>query len=147
MATGSRRRLFLAVAMASVVCFGVIGSVYAEPFPLEPYISITIPDGLDFGSIPYPGNHVFTPQLTAHITANCPHHAEVSLQPFVREGGGSIPLDRSTVALLNPISSPVGTPPGGADATFNLRFDIETKFEDKPGAYSGSLVITVMAGP
>ena len=70
MVDGRRRRLFLAVARASVVCFGAIGSVYAEPFPLEPYISITGPDKLDLSDIPYPGDYVFTPSGNTYDYCN-----------------------------------------------------------------------------
>ena len=146
MATGSRRRLFLAVAMASVVCFGVIGSVYAEPFPLEPYISITIPDGLDFGSIPYPGNHVFTPTFAMHIAANVPHHVEMSLSAL-SHGGGSSYITPTNLQVLNPLSSGKGTPIGGVDVNVQLQFDIKTTMADRAGTYQGTLTITAMAGP
>jgi len=143
-ATGRRRRLFLAVA--SVVCFGVIGSVYAEPFPLEPYISITIPDEIDLGSVPYPGNHVFTPSFVMHIAANIPHHIEMSMSPLSHTNGSStiIPIN---FKMSNPLSSGKGTPIGGVDVNVQLQFDIKTMMADQAGTYQGTLTITAMAGP
>jgi hypothetical protein len=70
----------LALAMASVLCFGAAGVVCAKPLPLEPYLS----------SIAHPGSHVFTPTLTMYIAANVPHHVEASLAAFTRDGGAMV---------------------------------------------------------
>ena len=55
-----------------------------------------------------------------------PYHVEVSLEPFIRAGGGSIPLDLTSVQMVTPISSPVGTSIGGEDVEFN--FSLEATF-------------------
>lgn len=57
-----------------------------------------------------------------------PYHVEVSLEPFIRAGGGSIPLDLTSVQMVTPISSPVGTPIGGEDVDVELKFSLETTF-------------------
>ena len=145
-ASGRGRRLFLALSVAWVVCFGVIGSVYAGPFPLEPYISITIPDELDFGSIPHPGNHVFTPSFAMHITANVPHHVEMSISHLSHTNGSST-ITPVNLQVLNPISLGKGTPIGGVDVNVQLQFDIKTTMADQAGTYQGTLTITAMAGP
>lgn len=146
MRVGRVKRLFLALGIASVVCFGFVGIVYAEPFPLEPYIIITIPDELDFGSIPYLGNHVFTPTFAMHIAANVPHHVEMSLSALTHTQGGST-ITPTNLQVLNPISSGRGTPIGGVDVNVQLQFDIKTTMADQAGTYQGTLIITVMAGP
>lgn len=82
-----RKTLFFVLAVAFVLCFGAAGVVYAKPFSIEPYISITIPDRLDLDSIMQPGNHVFTPTFATHIAANVPYHIKVSLAACMRNGG------------------------------------------------------------
>ncbi len=141
-----QKRLFLVLATASVLCFGFVGTVHAGPFPLEPYISITIPDELDFGSIPHPGNHVFTPTFSMHIAANVPHHVEMSLSALTHTQGSST-ITPANLQVLNPISSGKGTPIGGVDVNVQLQFDIKTTMADQAGTYQGTLTITAMAGP
>jgi len=103
---------------------------------------------LDLGSVPpQPGSYDLLATLTLHITANCPYHVEVSLEPFIRAGGGSIPLERTSVRMVGPISSPVGTPIAGEDVDVELNFNIETTLEDLAGTYTGTVTFTIMEGP
>ena len=141
-----RERLFLILGILSVVCFGFVGTGYAAPFPLESYISITIPDELDFGSIPHPGNHVFTHTFSMHIAANVPHHVEMSLSVLGHSSGSSY-ITPTNLQVLNPISSGQGTPIGGMDVDVQLQFDIKTTMADQAGTYQGTLTITAMIGP
>ena len=113
----------------------------------EPYLSISVAEGLNLGNIGQPGQHVFTQTLTVHIMANIGHHLEVSLQPFVGPANKSIPIERTSVEMLNPISSPGETSPGGVDVKLNLKFNIETRFEDPAGSYTGTLTLTIIPGP
>lgn len=125
------------------------GKFAGPPLPSgQPYVSMSIAPGeLDLGSIPQPGSYDFPATLTLHITANCPYHVEVSLEPFIRAGGGSMPLERTSVRTVGPISSPVGTPIAGEDVDVELNFDIETMFQDLPGTYRGTITFTIMEGP
>jgi hypothetical protein len=114
----------------------------------QPYVSMSITPGMfDLGIIPRPGSHDLQATLTLHIIANCPYHVEVSLEPFIRAGSGSIPLDRTSVQMVTPISSPVGTPIAGEDVGVELNFNIETTFQDLPGTYTGTVTFTIMEGP
>ena len=83
------KSLFLVLAMASVLCFGTAGVVYADPFPIEPYISITIPAKLDLGSIVHPGSHIFTPTLTMYIAANVPYHIDINIETSLNDIAGT----------------------------------------------------------
>lgn len=127
----------------------VKGKFAGPPLPYgQPYVSMSVTPGeLDLGSIPQPGSYDLSATLTLHITANCPYHVEVSLEPFIRAGGGSIPLDRTSVQIVTPISSPVGTPIAGEDVGVEFNFNIETTFQDLPGTYTGTITFTIMEGP
>lgn len=117
--------------------------------PYEPYVSISVttPGQLDLGSFPpQPGSYDLQATLTLHITANCPYHVEVSLEQFIRAGGGSIPLDHTSVQMVTPISSPVPTPIAGEDVDVELNFNIKTTFEDLAGTYTATVTFTIMEG-
>lgn len=114
----------------------------------QPYLSMSVTPGqLDLGSFPpQPGSYDLQATVTLHITANCPYHVEVSLEQFIRAGGGSIPLDRTSVQMVTPISSPVPTPIGGEDVDVELNFNIKTTFEDLAGTYTATVTFTIMEG-
>jgi len=115
----------------------------------QPYVSISVTPGqLDLGSIPpQPDSYDIQATLTLHITANCPYHVEVSLEQFIRAGGGSIPLERTLVQMVTPISSPGPTPEAGEYVDVELNFNIKTTFEDLPGTYTATVIFTIMEGP
>lgn len=127
----------------------VTGKFAGPPLPSgQPYVSMSFTPGeFNLGAIPQPGSYDLPATLTLHITANCPYHVEVSLEPFIRAGSGSIPLDRTSVQMVTPISSPVGTPIAGEDVDVELNFNIETTFQDLPGTYTGTVTFTIMEGP
>lgn len=137
-----------------IVCAGLVGSAQAvppvQPYPIEPFVSISIvsPSELNLGSIPQPGGYNLPAALTLHVAANCPHHVEVALtRPFTHDGGGgSISFDRSSVKMLHPVSSPVGTPPEGLDVDVELNFSVETTFADLAGSYTGAITFTIQPG-
>lgn len=137
------------LSLVVLVTLQVSLSLGGSPLPSgQPYVSMSVTPGeLYLGSIPRPGSYDLPATLTLHITANCPYHVEVSLEPFIRAGGGSIPLNRTSVQMVTPISSPVGTPIGGEDVDVELKFSLETTFAAVPGTYTGTVTFTIMEGP
>ena len=142
---GGDKRLFVILA-AALACLTFMPHAAAEPFPIEPYISIDIPQELDFGAIPHPGNHVFTPTFSMHLAANIPYHVEISLSTLTHTGGNST-ITPTNLQMLNPISSNVGTPIGGEDVDVQLQFNIETTTANTAGTYNGTLTVTAVPGP
>ena len=137
------------LSLVVLVTLQVSLSLGSSPLPSgQPYVSMSItPSELNLGAIPQPGSYDLPATLTLHITANCPYHVEVSLEPFISAGSGSIPLDRTSVRIVGPISSPVGTPIAGEDVDVELNFNIEITFQDLPGTYTGTVTFTIMEGP
>jgi len=135
-----RESLFLVLAVAITVCFGHVGAAKADS-----YIIVSAPSSIDLGSITTFGNHVLTPTFKMTIESDSSHHVEFSLSNLTHASGSSTisPANLTT----NPISSPIGTPPGGVEVGVNMQFDITTTNAEKAGAYSGTLTVTVMPGP
>jgi hypothetical protein len=71
----------------------------------------------------------------------------LSLKPFICAGGGFMPLDHTSVQMVTPISSPVGTLIGGEDVDVELKFSLETAFAAAAGTYTGTVIFTIMEGP
>jgi hypothetical protein len=132
--------------MTFVFFFGFQVTLYAEPYPLESFASISVPDGINLGNISEYGQQTFNSTIKAHITANCPHHIGASIGAFANPKGGLIPKEKTSVEMTPPLSSPRGTPPQGVDVDINLKFTIDIESSDLAGEYTGSLVLTVMAG-
>ena len=119
----------------------------AESLPLEPYLSVSLSvTELDFGSIPNPGDHVFSPTFSMHIAANIPHHIEMSMSQLTHANGVST-IVPSDFQILTPISSGKGTPFGGEDVDVQVQFSIHTATSDIAGQYQGMLMITAIPGP
>ena len=138
-----RATLFPAITF---VLFYFWGGAMLQAQPPEPFASISVPDGIDLGNVANYGQQTFNSTLKAHITANCPHHITASVGAFTNPNGGLIPIGRTNVEMTPPLSSPIGTPPEGVDADINLKFTIDIESSDLAGEYTGSLVLTVMAG-
>ncbi len=100
--------MFLAVTL--MFCFGAEATLYAQPYPLEPFASISVPDGINLGNISKYGQQTFNSTIRVHIAANCPHHIDASIGAFVNPHGDLITKDRTKVEMAPPLSSPRGTP-------------------------------------
>jgi len=135
-----RENLFLVLAIAITVCLGHVGIAKADS-----YIIVSAPSSIDLGSITTFGNHVLTPTFPMTIESDSSHHVELSLSDLTHASGVSTisPANFTT----NTISSPIGTPPGGASVNVNMQFDITTTSAEIAGAYSGTLTVTVMPRP
>jgi hypothetical protein len=137
------RKVFPIVAVVCFVCFGAVGTLSAE----DPYINISLPVAeLDFGSIPNPGDHVFSPTFSMHIDANIAHHIEISMSQLTHTSGIST-IAPNGFQVLTPISSSQGTPFGGEDVNVQVQFSVNTSGGDRAGQYRGMLVITAIPGP
>ena len=136
-----RENLFLVLAIAITLCFGHVGAAKADS-----YIIVSAPNSIDLGSIATFGNHVLTPTFEMTIESDSSHHVELSLSDLIHEDGVSIisPVNFTTTPTM---SSPVGTPTGGAKVSVNMQFDITTTNKELAGGYSGTLTVTVMPGP
>ena len=135
-----RENLFLILAIAITVCFGHVGAAKADS-----YIIVSVPSSIDLGSIATFGNHVLTPTFPMTIESDSSHHVELSLSNLTHVSGVSTISPANFT--MNPISSPVGTPPGGASVDVHMQFEITTTNAERAGAYSGTLTVTVMPGP
>jgi len=141
-----RRHATLFLAVTLMFCLGAEATLYAQPYPLEPFASISVPDGINLGNISKYGLQTFNSTIRAYITTNCPHHITASIGALANPKGGLIPMERTKVEMTPPLSLPRGTPIGGVDVDLNLRFTIDIESSDPAGEYTGSLVLTVMAG-
>ena len=133
--------------IAFIFFFGGQVTLYAQPYLLEPFVSISVPTKIDLGTVTPYGQQIFNSTITVHIIANCPHHIEASIEAFSNPEGGLIPKERTKVEMVPPLSSPKGTPIGGVDVNINLMFTIDIESGDPAGKYTGTLVLTVTAGP
>lgn len=137
--------LFLTI-ITFIFFFGPQVTLCAQPYPLEPFASISVPDGINLSNISKYGQQTFNSTIKAHIIANCPHHIAASIGAFTNPKGGLIPKEKTKVEMVPPLSSPRGTPLDGVDVDINLRFTIDIESSNPAGEYTGSLVLTVIAG-
>jgi hypothetical protein len=138
---------FFLTIITFIFFFGPQVTLYAQPYALEPFVGISVPTTIDLGSINQFGQQTFNSVVKAHIIANCPHHIEASIGAFANSAGDLIPKERTKVEMVPPLSSPIGTPVGGVDVNINLMFTIDIQSSDPAGKYTGTLVLTVTAGP
>jgi hypothetical protein len=136
-----RENLFLVLAIVITVCFGHIGAAKADS-----YIIVSVPSSIDLGSITTFGNHVLTSTFPMTIESNSSHHVELSLSNLTHVSGGST-VSPANFTTSPTMSSPIGTPPGGASVNVNMQFDITTTNKEKAGGYSGTLTVTIIPGP
>lgn len=133
---GKSTLVFLVVLC--VVWFGVCTGAIAGP-----EITVVIPDELNIGSIPYPGEHILGCPFVVHVVSpDIGYAVDFSFSPFVHQNGSIIPLSR-TILSTPQINRPP-TPLLGEDQDINLQFAITTESTDAPGNYMGKLMITVM---
>jgi len=142
--------------MIAATAGAVTQSVQARPI-IVPYVRVSVsPENLDLGSIPQPGVFDSPATLTVHVAANTVHGGVVvsMAAPLVGPGEATIPLARTWVkmpvsgefvALTAPVivTGPMG--PGVVDIP--LKFRVETDLANRPGTYSGTLVVTCGVAP
>ncbi|KPL25110.1 MAG: hypothetical protein AMJ75_02040 [Phycisphaerae bacterium SM1_79] len=132
---------------------------FVEGYPVEPFVTMSIASGeLDLGEVSNPGINSLAGRLTAHIVANCPHRVEASFTPFIRRGGGGTIPAEDTSVRINGVSVPITghgvpivssvepTPAGGVDVPIDLEVTVGSVWQYPAGAYTGTLVLTIMAG-
>jgi hypothetical protein len=76
--------------MTFVFFFGSQVTLYAQPYSLEPFASISVPDGINLGNIGQYGQQTFNSVIKAHITANCPHRIEASIGETLKNRRNSV---------------------------------------------------------
>ena len=108
-----------------------------------PEITVVIPDKLDIGRIPYPGDHTLGCPFTIHVVSpDIGYSVDFSFSEFTNQDGGIIPLSRTIIDA--PQINRVPTSLLGEDQDINLTFNMTTTFTDLAGTYTGNLTITVM---
>jgi hypothetical protein len=125
----------------------------------EPYVHVTVPrEPLRLGEACRPGMQEMRSCLTAHVVANCPYHIQASFQGLRHERGAAFSPKHVSVAI-NGKATPIGTgkvtvaqsnkptTSAGEDVPLDLRVGVMNLPLYPAGRYSGTLVITVMAGP
>jgi hypothetical protein len=142
-----RRRATLFLAVILMLCFGAGTALYSQPYPLQPSVSISVPSSIDLGSVTPLGQQIINSAVKAHIAANCPYHITASIGAFTNSAGNIIPAERTKVEMMSQSSWVKGTPIGGIDVVMNLKFTIDVAFSDPAGKYTGTVILTVMAGP
>jgi len=141
--------------LAGAVLAALSQAAYALP-RVERYVEISVtPEELDLGSVPQPGAYDSPAELTVHVAANCVHGGVVATAtPLKLSEGIEIPLERFFVKIpatgqYVPMTAPVVITgpmmPGVFDVV--LKFRVETRLENPPGTYTGTLTFTLAAGP
>lgn len=134
------RRLFPIIAVVCVVCFGSVGPLFAA----DPYIFITLPDVIDFGSIPYPDTHSLSHVFLMTVNATVDYHIEIDLSDFAHEDDNTAKIFPNTLQVTT--STGFGQE-GLWDGNVEVGFNVSTTMSDRAGVYNGTLMVTVAPGP
>jgi hypothetical protein len=156
-----KSKIVLAVSVLVVIVL-LGAATYAERRPpirtpfkpvIEQYFCISVtPHELDLGNVPHPGLYDSPAILTVHVAADCEHGGVVASATPLQHPEGTIPPERIFVRILPTggyvsmdapvvITGPAG--PGVFDV--ELKFRLETVFEDPAGTYTGTFTFTCNA--
>jgi hypothetical protein len=126
----------------------------------QPFVTFEVAGQvLDLGLVWGPRVQHVGAKINGRIVANCPYHVEASFRGLrhVRGLAAIAPKDLSVV--INGQVVPVGagraaiarsstpTPAGGVDVPIEMQVAVKGLASYPAGRYSGTLVVTVMAGP
>ena len=150
----------LAKTCAIVAVCLAVADVATAVSQYEPFVRVTVPrEPLRLGEVARPGLQQIRSRLTAHVVANCPYHIEASFQGLRHEKGMAVIPPKHLSVAINGKATPVGkgrvtvaqsrrpTTSVGDDVPVDLQVGVTNLPLYPAGRYSGTLVITVMAGP
>lgn len=127
----------------------------------KPFVTFKVSSDqvLDLGLVWGPGVQEVGAMVTGRVVANCPYHIEASFRGLQHVKGRAAIGPKDLSVAINGQAVPVGTgrvaiahssqptPAAGVDVPIDMQVAVKGLASYPAGRYSGTLVITVMAGP
>jgi hypothetical protein len=125
-----------------------------------PFVHVTVPrKPVRLGEVTRSGMQQVKSHVTARVVANCPYQIEASFEGLRHEQGKAVIAPKHLSIAINGKPTPIGkgrvtiaqsrkpTKSTGEDVPVDLQIGVKNLPMYPAGRYSGTLVITVMAGP